>query len=133
MRNERSAMGALEAALADGSLDGELLVLGVPTPTVSDAAAALGVAEAQILKSLLFVGADGRAVLAIVTGTSRVDREKLAALVGADKLKLAAPEVVLERTGYPAGGVAPVYHATELDVWVDAGVLTHEVAFAGGG
>jgi Cys-tRNA(Pro)/Cys-tRNA(Cys) deacylase len=100
---------------------------------VSAAALALGVDEAQILKSLLFVAADGAAALAIVTGVSRVERDKLAAATGLGKLKMAAPDVVLERTGYPAGGVAPVCHATQLLVVVDERVLALAEAYAGGG
>lgn len=126
-------MTPLERALAAGEVVGELVVPGVPTPTVPDAAAALGVAPAQILKSLLFVAPDGAATLAVVTGDSRVDRARLAAVAGVERLKMAAPEVVLARTGYPAGGVAPVCHATPLPVVVDRAVLDLAVAFAGGG
>lgn len=123
----------LDAALAAGTLDAELIVPGAPTPTVPAAAAALGVAEAQILKSLLFVAPDGAAALAVVTGDSRVDRARLVAAAGVKRLKMAPPEVVLARTGYPAGGVPPVCHATELAVFVDRRVLALDDAYAGGG
>src|SRR4029079_5619611 len=99
--------------IATREIVGELLYPGVPTPTVSAAALALGVTEAQILKSLLFVAPNGAAAVAIVTGVSRVERGKLAAATGLGKLKMATPEVVLERTGYPAGGVAAVCPATD--------------------
>ncbi|HUG15560.1 MAG TPA: YbaK/EbsC family protein [Thermomicrobiales bacterium] len=126
-------LSPLERAIADGKLDAELVLPGVPTPTVKDAARALGVSESQILKSLLFVAPDGQVVLAVACGPSRVDHERLARANGNERLRLAPPEIVLERSGYPAGATPPVCHATRLDVIIDAAVMRLSVAFAGGG
>jgi Cys-tRNA(Pro)/Cys-tRNA(Cys) deacylase len=123
----------LESCIADGSLDAELVLPGVPTPTVTAAAEAVGVAESQILKSLLFISPDGRVVLAVACGPSRVDRERLATIHGSERLRLASPEVVLGRTGYPAGGTPPVCHTAPVDVIVDVDVMQLDVAYAGGG
>lgn len=123
----------LEEAIARGELDAELVWPGVPTPTVRDAARALGVTDDQIIKSLLFQTPDGRVVLAVASGPTKVHRKRLAALVDARDVRLAAADVVLERTGYPAGGTAPVIHATPLDVIVDARVLSLPVVYGGGG
>ena len=124
---------AIDRALAAGVVAGELIYPGAPTPTVPAAAVALGVDEACILKSLLFVAPNGVAALAIITGVSRVERGKLAAAAGVEQLKLASPDVVLARTGYPAGGVAPICHATPLTVIVDQRVMDLSIAYAGGG
>ena len=80
----------------------------VETPTVPAAAAALGVATAQIIKSLLFMVRD-QPVLVIASGETMVDRGILAARFGVGKkqIKLADAETVLRLTGYPAGGVPP--------------------------
>lgn len=131
--SERNGASPIETGIAAGTIDAELIVPGVPTPTVPAAAAALGVTEAEILKSLLFVAPDGSVVLAIASGPTRVDRERLATATGLERLKLASPDLVLERTGYPAGGVAPVAHRTSFPVVIDRGVLELDVAYAGGG
>jgi Cys-tRNA(Pro)/Cys-tRNA(Cys) deacylase len=123
----------LERCIADGTVNAELVEPGVPTPTVSAAAAALGVAESHILKSLLFVAPDESVVLAVACGASRVDSDRLASVHGHRRLRLAPPEVVLSRTGYPAGGTPPVCHTTPIDVVVDSAVMEVETAFAGGG
>ena len=123
----------LERAIADGSLNAEIIRPGVPTPTVPAAAAALGVDESSILKSLLFLDPGGVAVLAIATGSSRVDRVRLAAVAGVERLKLAPPEEVKRRTGYPVGGAAPVCHATPLRVIVDRRLLALDIVYGGGG
>lgn len=126
-------MTLLERHIADGHLDAEIVYPGAPTPTVPAAAAALGVSENQILKSLLFVTPDGAAVLAVACGRSRVDRQLLTEASGHSVLRLASPEVVLSHTGYPAGGIPPVCHARPCLVVVDSAVMELDSAFAGGG
>ena len=65
---------ALVAYLRERGVDTELLTPGVPMPTVPLAAAAIGVTEDQIIKSLLFRDSRGDLVLAIASGTARIDR-----------------------------------------------------------
>ena len=116
------------------------------TPTVPAAAAALGVAPDQIVKTLLFLveqpGVDGGApqpVVVISNGESRVDKRPLADHfnVGKKRIKLAPAEVVLELLGYPAGGVPPFGHRTDLPVILDASVVAtgaaHDGVIYGGG
>jgi Cys-tRNA(Pro)/Cys-tRNA(Cys) deacylase len=133
MSDATDTISLLEQLIADGTIDAELISPGVPTPTVPDAAAALGVDERQIVKSLLFAAKDGSVVLAILSGGSRVDRKKLRDLTGLRGLDLAPAEVVLEKTGYPAGGTPPVGHVTTLDVILDSGVNDLPVVYGGGG
>lgn len=123
----------LEQAIADGHLDAEIIIPGCPTPTVVTAAEALGVEPAQILKSLLFLDPQGNAVLAIAAGTNKVDQHRLAQAAGAERLKLAPPQEVERRTGYPVGGAAPVCHATPLTVIVDTKLLERDIVYGGGG
>jgi prolyl-tRNA editing enzyme YbaK/EbsC (Cys-tRNA(Pro) deacylase) len=102
-------------------------------PTVPLAAAAIGVDEAQILKTLLFEGIDGGVVLVIASGGFPVDPEEVAQLSGLAQPRLARPPKVLQVTGYPAGGVPPVGHLTPLNVLIDRRVMQLDVAFGGGG
>lgn len=123
----------LAGSIAAGEIDARIVAPGVPTPTVPDAANALGVSEDQIVKSLLFADRDGRVVLAVVPGSARVNRDRLTASANFGKLKLAPPDLVLARTGYPAGGTPPVGHIERLTVIVDRGVMEQTVVFGGGG
>jgi uncharacterized protein len=123
----------LERMIADGAIEAEMIEPGVPTPTVPDAAKALGVEERQIIKSLLFSAKSGDVVLAVLSGASRVNRQRLRDVSGLRGLEMAAPSVVLERTGYPAGGTPPVGHVNPLNVVVDAGIQDLPVVFGGGG
>jgi prolyl-tRNA editing enzyme YbaK/EbsC (Cys-tRNA(Pro) deacylase) len=119
--------------IAAHEVEVDILLPGVPMPTVPLAAAAIGVSESAILKSLVFTAPDGRLVLAIAAGPSRIDRRLLAAAAGLAKLSLAAPEAVLEATGFPAGGVAPIGHRTALKVILDEDAATLDVAYGGAG
>jgi Cys-tRNA(Pro) deacylase len=122
----------LVAFLAEHQIDAEFLAPGVPTPTVLAAAAAIGVPESQILKTLLFTG-DGAYVVAIANGTRRVNRALLAQAAGLPRLRAADPATVLAVTGFPAGGVSPIGLPAALPVIVDPAVAALPVAYGGGG
>jgi Cys-tRNA(Pro) deacylase len=102
------------------------------TRTAADAAAAIGVTVGQIVKSLVFL-ADGRPVLALVSGTNRLDPEKLRHLAGAARVERAEADAVRAATGYAIGGVPPVGHAQALAVFLDQDLLPHAVVYAAAG
>jgi prolyl-tRNA editing enzyme YbaK/EbsC (Cys-tRNA(Pro) deacylase) len=121
-------------------LAARLIAPQTPMPTVPLAAVALGVAEGQIVKTIVFEtkgasdGGKGAGVaVAIVTGDARVDRAKVAAVLSLPTLKLASPETVSTIIGYEVGGVPPVAHVSSVPVVVDPRVLEHEKVYGGGG
>jgi Cys-tRNA(Pro) deacylase len=124
----------LQAFLQNHGVQGEILHLEVPTPTVETAAQAVGARNEQIVKTLLFL-IDGEPVAAIANGTAPIEQRALAALyeVGRKKVKLASAEMVLAVTGYPAGAVPPFGHQKPLPTLLDPHVLTFAVVYAGGG
>jgi Cys-tRNA(Pro) deacylase len=127
------APAQLIAFLREHAIAEDFLAPGVAMPTVASAAAAIGVPEHQILKTLLFSDDRGHHVVAIANGAGRVDRALLSAASGLAKPRVASPEVVLEITGYVAGGVSPLGLPDGLPVVVDAGVADLRVAYGGGG
>ena len=108
------------------------------TPTVAQAALALGCQTDQIVKSVLFLLRDGQQadpVLVITNGTSQIDFRKLADLfqLGRKRIRLAPSDVVLVRTGYPAGGVPPFGFPQPLPTYIDRRVFDQAVVYGGGG
>jgi prolyl-tRNA editing enzyme YbaK/EbsC (Cys-tRNA(Pro) deacylase) len=101
-------------------------------PTAAAAAAALGCAVGAIANSLVF-DADGAPLLVLASGAHRVDTGKVAALVGAGRVRRASPEFVLAATGQEVGGVAPVGHPTQLRTVVDTDLAGYPRLWAGGG
>jgi prolyl-tRNA editing enzyme YbaK/EbsC (Cys-tRNA(Pro) deacylase) len=124
----------LAAFIAREGIAAELAPMDVETPTVPAAAAALGVAPAQIIKSLLFMVRD-EPVLVIACGDAVVDRRVLTARFGVGKkqIKLADAETVLAILGYPVGGVPPVGHTTAVPVLLDRSVQAWDTVYGGGG
>ena len=131
MSLHRNAHRVQEALLAAGS---PAVVRELPESahTVAEAAAALGVAEAQIAKSLVFV-ADGRPVLAVLSGVDRLDPERLGRHVGAEKVKRADADVVRSATGFPIGGVSPIGPDGGMRVLIDRGLEGFDVVWAAAG
>jgi prolyl-tRNA editing enzyme YbaK/EbsC (Cys-tRNA(Pro) deacylase) len=102
------------------------------TPTAAAAAKAAGCAEAQIVKSLLFV-CDGRPVLALVPGDRRADAAKVAAGAAARKARVASRDEVYAVTGFEVGAVAPFPAPQAAAVLVAQELLVHELVWVGAG
>nr|WP_232663967.1 YbaK/EbsC family protein [Pseudonocardia sp. TRM90224] len=107
-------------------------VLPDAVTTAAAAAAALGVEVGQIANSLVFA-ADGEPLLVMTSGAHRVDTTKVAALIGAGKVRRADPEFVRAATGQTIGGVAPVGHPAPLRTLVDRTLERYDEIWAAGG
>ena len=101
------------------------------TRTAADAAAAVGCAVGQIVKSLVF-SVDGAPILILTSGANQVDTELVGARLGA-RLEKADAAVVREATGFAIGGTPPLGHATPLRTLLDEDLLTHDEVWAAAG
>jgi len=121
--------------IIEHGLAAKLIAADASMPTVPLAAAALGVPESKVVKTIVFEGkrVTGSTAIAIVTGDTRVDRGRVAALLGLPTLKLAAAETVVRVTGFEIGGVPPVGHVSRVPVVVDRTVIDHDLVYGGGG
>ena len=111
---------------------GQVVELPESVPTAAAAAARLGCEVGAIANSLVF-SADGDPLLVLTSGAHRVDTARVAALVGARKVRRATPEFVREATGQPIGGVAPVGHQRPLRTLVDTWLEKFDVVWAAAG
>ena len=111
-----------------------ILPMAGHTPTVSDAARELGVTTDCIVKSLVFMG-NGEPLLVVANGLARVDRRKLAAVlgIGRKKVKFASAEQALAITGFVVGSMPPFGHRQPLRTLVDPCVTQMETIYGGGG
>jgi prolyl-tRNA editing enzyme YbaK/EbsC (Cys-tRNA(Pro) deacylase) len=125
-------VAALDAAGADPQRVARLRVLPDAVTTAAAIAAALGVEVGQIANSLVF-DADGAPLLVLTSGAHRVDTEKVAALVGAHRVRRASPDFVRAATGQAIGGVAPVGHPAPLPTLVDRDLARYDEVWAAGG
>ncbi|MGZ8579031.1 MAG: YbaK/EbsC family protein [Actinomycetota bacterium] len=102
------------------------------TKTADDAARAIGCDLAQIVKSLVFV-AGGTPVLALTSGSNRVDAAKLAALCEAGEARRASPEEARTATGFAVGGTPPFGHTRQLRTFFDPELLGFDQVWAAAG
>ena len=102
------------------------------TKTAADAAAAIGVAVGQIVKSLVFA-VDGEIVMAYVSGANQLDEKKLAAAAGGAKCSRVDADAVRAATGYPIGGVPPLGLATQMRIFIDPDLLQYDEVWAAAG
>ena len=89
------------AALQAAGVGASIVLLEDSARTAAEAAAAVGVEQGAIVKSLVFRGADGEPVLVLVSGDNRCD-EGLLGVTRADA------DFVRSVTGYAIGGVPPI-------------------------
>ncbi|MEI2416721.1 YbaK/EbsC family protein [Orrella sp. JC864] len=101
------------------------------TATVAQAAAVLGVAQAQIAKTLALGLADGLALF-VLAGNVRLDNQKFKAAFGA-KPRMLPPDQTLALTGHPVGGVCPFAVGDEVKIYCDVSLQAHEEIYPAAG
>jgi len=126
-----AAVRRVEAALTAAGLEPRVLEFPASTRTAVEAAVAVGTTVGQIVKSLLFLSA-GHPVLALVSGSNRLDLERLAVLAGLPVTKADA-NAVREATGYSIGGVPPLGFPQPVPCFVDRDLLTYPIVWAAAG
>jgi len=102
------------------------------TARAKDAAQALGVELAQIVKALV-CECDGRFVVVLVPGDRRADLRKVGAAVGAARARVVPAERVEAATGFPPGAVAPFALRNVSVVLLDPRLLAHDRVWVGAG
>lgn len=113
--------------LREAGLDIEVQELAESTRTAAEAAAAVGCATGQIVKSLLFV-VKAKPLLVLCAGDRRVDLAKLG-----EGAAQARPDQVKSATGYAIGGVPPLGHTHRLPTVVDDSLLRFETVWCAAG
>ena len=120
-------------ALAAAGLEAELIEMAGSTRTAEEAAAQAGCALDQIVKSILFRGAEsGRLRLFLTAGGNKVCPERAAALAG-ERLGKADAAQVREVTGFAIGGVAPLGHLAPVESLLDPRLMAFERVWAAAG
>lgn len=118
-------------ALAAMDVETTVIEFAESTRTAEEAAAAIGTQVAQIVKSLVFMAGDAP-VLALVSGTNRLEPARLSAWIGVPPRRASADEV-RAATGFAIGGVPPVGHSQPLRTFIDRDLAQYDVVYAAAG
>ncbi|MFW9984723.1 MAG: aminoacyl-tRNA deacylase [Candidatus Odinarchaeota archaeon] len=103
------------------------------TMTVNAAVKQLGVSPDKIIKSMLFIDNNGNPLLAIVPGSRRVSKKKLARICQVPFVRRATPFEVKNYTGFDVGAVPPVGHKQPLPTYIDKQSMEFTTVIGGGG
>ena len=130
---KKSSKDRVRAAGVALGLDVEIVSMPASTRTAEEAAIACACAIGQIVKSLIFQRHDNaHLALLLIAGDNRADMDLAARVVGTN-LDRADPKKVRSETGFAIGGVAPIGHLCEMEVYMDPALLIHDVVWAAAG
>ena len=110
----------------------EVICLKQSARTAQDAATALGCDVGAIVKSLLFKAGD-KFILGLVAGDKRCSLNKLKKILNEKDVSMASPDQVKENTGYTIGGVSPVGHLKECEIYIDESLVRFNDIFGAAG
>ncbi|TDQ66753.1 prolyl-tRNA editing enzyme YbaK/EbsC (Cys-tRNA(Pro) deacylase) [Maritalea mobilis] len=123
----------VDAVLRAHNLATEIVRLDDNAHTAQQAADALGIEVAQIVKSLVFRGAESdKAYLLLVSGANRVHEKRTGRLIG-EKLGRADADFVREHTGFAIGGVSPLGATGQVDIYIDETLFQFDEVWAAAG
>jgi prolyl-tRNA editing enzyme YbaK/EbsC (Cys-tRNA(Pro) deacylase) len=125
------SLESVRAWLAEHAPDLPIIEVAESTATVATAAAALGVEQGRIAKTLA-VRAGDEVFLLVARGDARLDNGKCKAEFGA-RPRMLGPEETFALTGHPVGGVCPFGLATPLPVYLDVSLRPFDLVYPAAG
>jgi Cys-tRNA(Pro)/Cys-tRNA(Cys) deacylase len=97
-----------------------------------EAAEALGLATAQVFKTLL-VEVDGKLAVGVVPVDKQLDLKAVAAALNGKKATMADPAAAERSTGYVVGGISPIGQKRSLPTVVDSSASEQDTVYVSGG
>ena len=89
------------------------------------AAAAVGLPEEVVLKSLVFQADDGAFLFVLLSGNASVSTRKVGRATGHKHVETASPRDAERMTGYRVGGISPLGSRRRLPVVLDEETAAH--------
>ena len=125
------ALDRAKSYLASRGLADRIIEPETSTATVPLAAAALGVEEGMIAKTLSFIAKDGP-ILILTAGTARIDNRKYKDIFR-QKARMVPFESCEELIGHAAGGVCPFGINEGIPVYLDESLKRYEFVYPAAG
>jgi Cys-tRNA(Pro)/Cys-tRNA(Cys) deacylase len=121
----------LKAFIQGNSINCEHLHFENSCHSVEEAARAAKAKREDFIKNICMIDDQGNLIVAIVKGENRVSTSRVAKALNIEQPRTAKPEEILEKTGYPCGGVPSFgYQALFL---IDPRVMEKENVYTSGG
>ncbi|MET0964605.1 MAG: aminoacyl-tRNA deacylase [Noviherbaspirillum sp.] len=93
----------------------------------------LGVAEHQVVKTLVMQDEAGKPLIVLMHGDCKVSTKNLARQIGCKSVEPCTPEVAQRHSGYQVGGTSPFGTRKAMPVYVEQSILALERIYINGG
>ena len=110
----------------------KVMVLTSSARTAQEAAESLNTDVGSIVKSLLFKS-ENNFILCLVSGDRRCSLNKLKKIKQQKDISMANPQSVKEVTGFTIGGVSPIGHLKEVEIFIDNNLKRFQNIYAAAG
>ena len=110
----------------------KVMVLASSARTAQEAAESLNTDVGSIVKSLLFKS-ENNFILCLVSGDRRCSLNKLKKIKQQKNISMANPQSVKEVTGFTIGGVSPIGHLREVEIFIDNNLKRFQNIYAAAG
>tara|TARA_B100000575_G_scaffold232332_1_gene193612 strand:- start:969 stop:1448 length:480 start_codon:yes stop_codon:yes gene_type:complete len=107
-------------------------VLKTSARTALEAASSLNCDVGAIVKSLLFK-TDNKYALFLIAGDKKASLKKIKKNIKFSDVSMASADEVKSITGYSIGGVSPVGHIKNIDIYIDKSLERFDFLFAAAG
>ena len=115
---DKEPVKRVQKKLEEFSKELKAIVLNSSARTAQQAAESLNTEVGSIIKSLLFKTEDGF-LLCLISGDKRCSLNKLKKIKNQKNISMANADQVKSVTGFTIGGVSPVGHLQQLDIFID--------------
>ena len=109
-----------------------VIVLDGSARTAQDAANSLNTEVGSIIKSL-FLRTKSSFLLCLIAGDNRCSLNKVKKILNEKDVSMANADQVKEVTGFTIGGVSPVGHLNDLNIYIDKSLHRFKYVFAAAG
>ncbi|VVC04162.1 Aminoacyl-tRNA editing domain protein [Candidatus Burarchaeum australiense] len=121
----------LKRFITEHGISAEHLSFQQSCHSVEDAAKAANAPVSAFVKNVCMLDAQGNPIVAIVKGEDRASTTRVAEALGIERPRLATPDEILQKTGYPCGGTPSFGYAAKF--LIDSKVMEMETIYSGGG
>ncbi len=121
----------LKQFIDERGISAEHLLFDESIHTVGDCIRVSGYSIDYVTKSIIMVDQNGDIIIGLIPAKFRVSTKRVGKFLGIPPPFVASPEKVLEKTGYPAGGMPFIGYPGIL--LVDNKILEKDYIFTGGG
>ena len=129
---DKEPVKRVQKKLNEFSKEFKVTVLSSSARTAQQAAESLDTQVGSIVKSLLFKTEDSF-LLCLVSGDRRCSLNKLKKIKNQNDISMANADQVKEITGFTIGGVSPIGHLRQIEIFIDEELNRFENIYAAAG